>query len=328
MLHAFLRTLIAAALLAPAHALAQLPAHGPQAQGAQTPPAAAGDAARALRVFDSRGAAVTLDQLVEAAGSADVVFLGEQHNDAGAHLLEAELLRRAYARHAQGDEKTRRTLVLSLEFFERDVQVVLDEYLAGLISERHFLAASRPWKNYQTDYRPLVEFARAHRLPVVAANAPARYVSRVSYNGPGSLSALTEEARRWLPPLPVAPASPAYADKFHAFMRGQAEAAAAQTPADGAAAANPHAQAAAPRTCSTRRTYATPRWATPSPRASGGTGGRSSSTTTAPSTARGASARPSSSRATTGARASSSSRPSPPPTTTPRRCPASATSSS
>ena len=205
----------------------------PQTQSAPRPELAS------LRVFDSKGNAATLDAVVEVMGGADIVFVGETHDDAGAHLLEAELLRRAHARFAlEGDVKGRRPVALSLEIFERDVQVVLDEYLSGLISERHFLAASRPWKNYQTDYRPLVEFAREQRIPVIAANAPARYVSRVSQHGPASLSALPPEARSWLPPLPFAAASRAYAEKFNAFMSGGAARPSQPPAAPAAAAAN------------------------------------------------------------------------------------------
>lgn len=216
---------------------------------AQTP-ATAEDATRQFRVYDSKGNAARLEDVIEAMGERDVILIGETHNDAATHVLEAELLRMAFARFAGGDEKTRRSIALSLEMFERDVQIVVDEYLAGLISERHFLAASRPWKNYQTDYRPLVEFARANKIPVVAANAPARYVSRVSQNGPGSLTALSAGARDWLPPLPFAPASKAYAVKFEEFMRGEAAppnapqttptAPAASAPANPHAAQTPH----------------------------------------------------------------------------------------
>lgn len=198
-------------------------------------------------IYDSKGNRVALEQLIEAMSEAEVVFVGEMHDDAATHQLEAELLQRAFARFAQGDGKTRRSVVLSLEMFERDTQVVLDEYLTGLISERHFLASSRPWKNYQTDYKPLIEFARTHKVPVVAANAPARYVSRVSQNGPGSLASLSKEAGAWLPPIPVAPASPAYAEKFTAFMRGEGGPANPSQPATGTAiaAATPQAQPSA-----------------------------------------------------------------------------------
>ena len=121
--------------------------------------------------------------------------------------------------------------------FERDVQTVLDEYLAGLITERHFMLSSRPWGNYASDYRPLVEYARAHKLPVIAANAPARYVTRVSAQGPGSLASLSKEARGWLPPLPFPEASAPYAAKFNAFMG--AASAGGQSPHGAAAPAQP-----------------------------------------------------------------------------------------
>jgi uncharacterized iron-regulated protein len=184
------------------------------AAGAQEAPAAH------YRAFDAKGSPVTLQSIIDSLGRADVLFVGETHDNAVAHLLEAELLRRADEAYGPASPK-RRPLALSLEMFERDVQTVLDEYLAGLITERHFLLSSRPWNNYGTDYKPLVEYARAHHLPVIAANAPARYVSRVSSQGPDSLKSLPKVAvKDWLPPLPFPVASEAYAAKFNSFMGG------------------------------------------------------------------------------------------------------------
>ncbi len=172
--------------------------------------------AGAYRVFRADGQAATLDDVVVAMAEADVVFVGEEHDDPVGHYLEAELLQRAYARYGHGPAA--RPLALSLEMFERDVQPVLDEYLAGLITEEHFLKSSRPWNNYEGDYRPLVEFARAHRLSVVAANAPRRYVNRVSRLGPASLDTLSAWARTWLPPLPYPGPSPAYEARWNEMM--------------------------------------------------------------------------------------------------------------
>lgn len=206
---------------------------------AQLAPQAAAqeDARTRYKAFDSKGRAVKLEEIIEALDKADVLFVGETHTDAVGHTVEAELLRRADEHYAQ-----RRAVALSLEMFERDVQTVVDEYLGGLITERHFLLSSRPWNNYETDYRPLVEYARAHHLPVIAANAPARYVSRVSAQGPASLSSLSKEARAWLPPLPFPVASAAYASKFNEFM-SSGMAAPPPAPAGAQAApANPHAQ--------------------------------------------------------------------------------------
>jgi uncharacterized iron-regulated protein len=188
--------------------------------------AAARETSTHYRAFDSKGNAVQLQTIIAALEREDVLFIGETHDDPVAHMLEAELLRRADERYGAASTTASsgaRAVALSLEMFERDVQIVLDEYLKGLINERHFLLSSRPWKNYEADYRPLVEYAREHHLPVIAANAPARYVSRVSNEGPDSLKALSPEAvKEWLPPLPFPAASAPYAAKFNRFMQGDA----------------------------------------------------------------------------------------------------------
>jgi uncharacterized iron-regulated protein len=199
-----------------------LAAAAAQIDAAPTPPAQEAPAPH-YRAYDPAGRPVTLQQIVEALADADVLVLGEKHDDAVTHLIEAELLRRVEETYARPGAKGHgRPFALSLEMFERDVQTVLDEYLAGLISERHFLLSSRPWKTYETDYRPLVEYARERGLSVLASNAPARYVSRVSANGPDSLRALSPAARGWLPPLPFPPASAAYAEKFRRVMQASA----------------------------------------------------------------------------------------------------------
>ena len=167
-------------------------------------------------LFDAQGAQVELATLCNAMDDADVVFLGELHNDSTAHAIQLELL-------AWADATTRSTdrpLVLGLEMVETDAQTVLDEYLAGLVRERDWLAASRPWTNYETDYRPLVEFAREHGAAVVGTNAPGRYVSLVSRRGGVAvLDSLSASARAWLPPSSAPPSDP-LAAKFMDLMGG------------------------------------------------------------------------------------------------------------
>ena len=183
------------------------------------------------RIYDATGKAASMEEVLAALDKAEVVCVGELHDDPAGHAFEADLLKRALEHNGDGNAKTKkRPLTLSLEMFERDAQVVLDEYLHGLIAERHFLLSSRPWNNYQTDYRPLVEFAREKNLSVIAANAPARYVNRVARLGPASLKDLTTEARGWLPPLPYESASPAYAAKFTQLMTGPQMTGGAQGP--------------------------------------------------------------------------------------------------
>ncbi len=167
------------------------------------------------RIYRGNGNAAGLADIVNASENADVIFIGESHGDPAAHFLEEKIFREIYL--SSSKKKDVRAFLLSLEMFERDVQPVMDEYLADLISERHFLDSARPWPNYRRDYRPLVEFAKENHIPVIAANAPGRYANRVSRLGPQALKDLPPSAKNWLPPLPYAAASPAYREKFKNF---------------------------------------------------------------------------------------------------------------
>ena len=157
------------------------------------------------RIHDANGKPVAFDAMCKRLATTQIIFLGETHDDPVAHHLQSKILQ---AMHKRG------TVALSLEMFERDVQHVVDEYLAGLITEQHFLSSSRPWKNYKTDYRPLVEYAKKHKLAVIAANAPRRYVNRVGRLGAAALDAIPNPRGRGLPPLPYAKASREYAAQF------------------------------------------------------------------------------------------------------------------
>ena len=128
------------------------------------------------RVFDTRSGAFSDFELMLADLSrADVILVGEQHDDPNTHRLETALL--------EGLQRRRSALVVSLEMFERDVQPALDAYLGGRNTEEEFLKASRPWPRYATDYRPLVELARVETWPVIAANLPRRVASDIAKHG-------------------------------------------------------------------------------------------------------------------------------------------------
>lgn len=164
-------------------------------------------------VWDTRGREpLELAKLLDRLAAADVVFVGETHLDDTTHRVEAAVLEGLLARKAG-------KVVLSLEMFERDVQPVLDDYLAGRIDERAFLASARPWGNYETDYRPLIETARQHGIPVVAANAPAALRRRVSAGGRAALEALTQEERKLLP-AEILPAEASYWERVDRATRG------------------------------------------------------------------------------------------------------------
>ncbi len=140
------------------------------------------------RVYDSHHKRFSdVEAMAAQLAREDVVFLGEQHDDPGTHRMELAVL--------ESVGRRRHDVVLAMEMFERDVQPALDAYLAGTMSEADFLRVSRPWPNYPTDYRPLVEFARAHGWRVVAGNVPRHLAAIVSGRGLAALDSLPDSVR-------------------------------------------------------------------------------------------------------------------------------------
>jgi uncharacterized iron-regulated protein len=92
-------------------------------------------------------------------------------------------------------------LILGAEMFEADNQYIMDEYLNGYISEKSFSEEVRLWSNYNTDYKPLFEFAKANKLKFVATNIPRRYASMVFKKGLESLNNLTDLAKSYVVPI-------------------------------------------------------------------------------------------------------------------------------
>ena len=129
----------------------------------------------------------TFSGMIASLARADVVFFGEQHDDPETHRAEAMVL--------EGIGATGRPVVLSLEMFERDVQGIVDDYLAGRIAEADFLSRSRPWPRYATDYRPLVELAKSRGWHVVAANVPRPLASAIGRRGLVALDTLSAAER-------------------------------------------------------------------------------------------------------------------------------------
>lgn len=140
----------------------------------------------------------------------DVVVFGEYHDSQPIHDGELAVLKELYRLH--GDN-----LVLSMEMFERDVQPVMNQYLAGDITEEAFLAASRPWPQYDTAYKPMVEFAKAKGIPVLTGNIPRRMAS--AYAKARSLDGIAKDDAQYLPKVHKA-GSQAYREKFAATMKG------------------------------------------------------------------------------------------------------------
>lgn len=150
----------------------------------------------AFRIFDKDGKAVSYEKMLKNVAKKDVVFFGELHNNPIAHWLQIELTKDLFA-EAKGQ------LTLGAEMFERDDQLLLNEYFTDLISQKNFEEEARIWPNYKTDYKPLVEFAKENNLKFIATNIPRRYANLVFREGIEALDKLSDEGKKYIAPLPI-----------------------------------------------------------------------------------------------------------------------------
>jgi uncharacterized iron-regulated protein len=148
----------------------------------------------AYQLFEQGGKKVKYGKMIKELAEADVVLFGENHNNALVHWLELQVTKSMFAQNNE--------LTLAAEMFEADDQLIIDEYLAGKYDEKMFEDEAKLWKNYTTDYKPLMDFAKENDLAFVASNIPRRYARMVYKRGIESLDSLDKEAKAFIAPLP------------------------------------------------------------------------------------------------------------------------------
>lgn len=157
-----------------------------------------------LRLDGERAAAVAHGALIAEVAGRDVVLLGERHEEADHHRWQLHTLA---ALHAQ-----RPRMAIGFEVFPRRVQPVLDRWVAGELTAQQFLAEvqwEKVWNLSAELYLPLFEFARLHRIPMLALNVERSLTKEVSAQG---WDAVPESEREGV--SRPAPAPQAYVDEL------------------------------------------------------------------------------------------------------------------
>lgn len=117
-----------------------------------------------------------------------VVLLGETHDDAEHHRWQLHTIAGLHA--------LRPDIVLGFEMFPRRAQSVLDEWVAGRLSDAEFLTRAE-WRQFwgydAALYLPIFQFARMNRIPMQALNVERGLVSRVGDKGWAAIPAAERE---------------------------------------------------------------------------------------------------------------------------------------
>lgn len=131
--------------------------------------------------------------ILESLKTANIIYLGETHDNTLDHQAQFDILQILHQHNPQ--------IAIAMEMFQRPYQSVIDQYLAGEISETQLVRDTEylqrwgfPWKYYA----PILRFARDNQLPVLAINTPTEVTRQVATAGLASLQA---EHKRYIPPI-------------------------------------------------------------------------------------------------------------------------------
>jgi uncharacterized iron-regulated protein len=148
----------------------------------------------AYEIYTAKGKKTSFKKLVEATEKKELILFGEFHDNPITHWLQFELTKEMYAQVGA-------QLELGFEMFEHDQQALLTMYLAGGLTEKQFKDSLRLWPNYETDYAPLIEFAKTKQLYCVASNVQRKYASLLFKKGRAAFDTISPAVRAQMAPI-------------------------------------------------------------------------------------------------------------------------------
>lgn len=142
-------------------------------------------------IYNSKGRKISFNKMKSGLIEKSFIFFGEFHDNPISHWMELEIAKDLFAVHGN-------KLKLGFEMFEQDQQSLLSDYVNGLINDTSFVDSCRLWMNYDTDYAPIVQFAKKNELFCLASNIPRVYASRLFKKGRASLDTLTDLEKSYM----------------------------------------------------------------------------------------------------------------------------------
>ncbi len=149
---------------------------------------------KAYVIYNAKGKKVSYKKMMKKITKSDILMFGELHNNPISHWLQYEVT---------SDLSKKKSLILGAEMIEADDHQTLVSYLNDEIDQEAFDTLARLWPNHNTDYAPLVDFAKEKGIDFIGTNIPRRFANLVYKQGFEALDELTEEEKSWIAPLPI-----------------------------------------------------------------------------------------------------------------------------
>ncbi len=148
----------------------------------------------AYELYNRKGKITSYNSMIKDLSKSDMIFFGEYHTNPISHWLQIEMAKSFF-------DIKKDKLFFGAEMFENGNQLVLNEYLAGFYEEDKMMPElTQLWGNYETDYKPIVEFAKENNLRFIATNIPRRYASMINKKGIDALNEISPEGLAMISP--------------------------------------------------------------------------------------------------------------------------------
>jgi uncharacterized iron-regulated protein len=132
-----------------------------------------------------------LSQVITAVGDRRIVYVGENHDNYANHAVQLEFIKDLSGSGVQ--------ITIGMEMFQKPFQPVLDEFIKGSIDQKTFLKKTEYFKRWGFDYdlyKPILDYARDNRIPVIALNIEKEIVDSVAKDG---IDALPPDVKAKIP---------------------------------------------------------------------------------------------------------------------------------
>ncbi len=134
----------------------------------------------------------TLSDVIKGVEDKRIIYVGEVHDAFAHHAVQLDVIAGIYKKNPQ--------IAIGMEMFQRPFQKSLDSFIAGETGEAEFLKQTEYFKRWGFDYplyKPILDFARAEKIPVIALNLQKEITEKLAHGG---IESLSEDEKKEIPP--------------------------------------------------------------------------------------------------------------------------------